>query len=971
MAKRFKARGLFDRITPIALAPWIAVVVGLTISGAGWLVANVLYDRPSIVHAGMREALGAETYYDEVVFWAGVLLTIVIAFYFRVSGARQLKIAELATAMDEAQSIAHLGSWQLDFLGGHLTWSRECFHLFGLDPKAFVPTFNGYLERIHPDDKAKFLAAREQALKGRTPGKLEVRIMSTGGEVRHVLQEWENVFDESGRPLRASGTILDITDRKRAEAALRQRDRLFGAVAESAAALVTSPNIDDAIQASLRAISGILKIDRMLVLEAQHDQDNHMSMRYVWQADGVKCKADAALFQDLPVNTADMMSWLAPLRQGRIVVTDARTANEEVREICHKLGFAKNLIVPIMVDGKYWGQIGIDSSDQDRMWADFEVELMQTLAELIGNAIRRERYTREIADANRIVQNSPTILFRLRGEPGFPLVYISQNVKVLGYEPAALIAAPQLYQSLMHKDDADKVRELLTSLLEKPQSGAAEFRLITAQGACRWMESRFSAVRDSGGRLVEIEGLLIDITDRKQAEEKIALLARTDPLTGLANRSTFIEHLRQAFAAARRGTPPFAVLYADLDRFKDINDTLGHPVGDRLLVVASERFKQALRESDVVARLGGDEFAIILGDVGTPADAGSLAGKLRVALAEPFQVAGNTLHITASIGIAIYAPGTTAPEDLLAQADVALYRAKEEGRDQYRFHTDDLDRAVRGQVEMAGEIRQAIQDGEFELYFQPQVEFDSNNIVGMEALVRWHHPRRGLLLPSDFIDVAERTGLMTILGQWILERACQQMSEWRAAGIAPPSIAVNVSLLQLKSAGDFVDLVANTLRKWGLNPSNLELDVTESMLARTTLSQNDVLERLQKLGVRISIDDFGTKYSSLDYLRMYRVSRLKIPPALTRAAAHNAESAALVRAIVGIARELRIDVVAQGIETPDQWTFLSSTPSAPTVQGFYYSEPVPKDGAGRLLREGIAPSKFDIQVSARERSLVH
>jgi diguanylate cyclase (GGDEF)-like protein/PAS domain S-box-containing protein len=762
------------------------------------------------------------------------------------------------------------------------------------------------------------------------------------------------VFDKAGALVGYRGIDRDITERKNAELALQRRDILLHAAAASATELVTAANMDEAIQNALEQISNAIQVDRILVLERPTGRATDPPvLRYVRESPRVPFKVDQRFFESPGLETEDIAAWNASVRKGRIAVGDVRTVAGDVKKLFEQLGIKKNLIVPVLVDGKFWGQIGFDSCDQERVWADFEIEILQTMAELIGTAIQRDRYVKELADANRIVQNTPTVLYRLKGEPSLPMIYVSQNVKLFGYEPAALMASPHLYQSLVHPDDVAMVRESQARTLDKDRpQGVFEFRLMTSSGDFRWVENRYAQIRDDAGRISEIEGLMFDITEHKAAEEKIARLARTDPLTGLPNRTTFIDRLRQAFAAARRGAPPFAVLYLDLDRFKDINDTLGHPVGDSFLIVAGERLKDSVRDTDVVARLGGDEFAILQTELHDTADAGTLATKLRAALAEPMQIEGNELHGTASIGIAIYGPEILAPEDMLAHADVALYRAKEEGRDQYRFHTEELDVEVRRQVAMSDELRTALNEGQFELHYQPQVDLYSGRIVGIEALIRWNHPTRGLLTPSAFIEIAERTGAIGAIGQWVLDTACRQMRDWRKSGIAPPSLAVNISAAQIKSPNEFVEFVTDTLAKWGLAPSDLELDVTESMLARATLTQNDVLERLQKLGVKISIDDFGTKYSSLDYLRTYRVNRLKIPRPLVNSAIADPDSAAMVRAIVGIARELNIEVIAQGVETEAQWSFLTATSPVSKVQGYYYSEPVPADDAEALLRRG-------------------
>ncbi len=740
--------------------------------------------------------------------------------------------------------------------------------------------------------------------------------------------------------------------RREAEQALQRRDALQHMAAVSAAEFVTAPSLEEAINSSLALVSQTIGIDRMIVFEDRPAHGASPTLRYAWHAPHIKTMFPAHALKPRAELSPQLLTWLEPLSEGKAISASASTATGDVKALLELAGAKSTLQVPISVDGKYWGQIAFDSCTHEQTWPNFEVDILKTLADLIGNAIQRDRYVKELADANRIVQNSPTILYRMRGEPALPMIYASQNVELFGYEPAALVASPQLYKSLIHPDDLAAFREAMARALENhgQRSGVVEVRMLSSRGDYRWFENRFAPVRDEAGRLIEIEGLLFDITERKAAEERIAQLARTDPLTGLANRSTFVERLKQLFAAFQRGGGRFALLYLDIDRFKDINDTLGHPVGDRLLVIIGERLKNTIRDVDLVGRVGGDEFAVLQTDLEDTADAGGLAAKLRAAVAEPVHIGGNEVHVTMSIGISVCTSDTAVPEDLLAQGDVALYRAKEEGRDQYRFHTEELDIRVRSEVALADELRTALERGEFKLYYQPQVELDTGRIVGMEALIRWNHPTRGLLTPSAFLPIAERTGTITAIGQWVLDRACQQMGAWRKTGIAPQTIAVNISLAQIKADVEFLKLVTDTLERWHLVPADLELDVTESMLARATMAQNDVLERLQNLGIKISIDDFGTKYSTLDYLRTYRVNRLKIPQRLVDAAPRDPESAAMVRAIVGIARELNIDVIAQGVENRTQWSFLTTTGPVKKVQGFYYSEPVPAERAEELLR---------------------
>ncbi|HEY5020579.1 MAG TPA: EAL domain-containing protein, partial [Steroidobacteraceae bacterium] len=454
-------------------------------------------------------------------------------------------------------------------------------------------------------------------------------------------------------------------------------------------------------------------------------------------------------------------------------------------------------------------------------------------------------------------------------------------------------------------------------------------------------------------RLIEIEGILIDISERKAAEAKIAQLARTDVLTGLDNRMTFADQLRQAFATAQRGARAFAVLYLDLDRFKEVNDTLGHHAGDRLLQEVARRLRDVTREIDVVARLGGDEFAIVQAGIDGSAAAGTLAEKLIEIVSAPYSIDGNDLRIGVSIGISVYDINVNSPDALLMQADQALYRAKHAGRGQYRFHSDEIDIEVRAHMMLADDLRSALARHELEMRYQPQVELASGKIVGMEALLRWNHPTRGLMLPEDFLPIAEKYGIMQQLGRWAMDTACRQMSLWRAAGMQVPVVAINIALAQIKMGREFVRDVIDSIARWGLKPADIELDVTELVLARSTLAQSNVLDQLRRLGVGIAIDDFGSQYSSLDYLRSYRVNRLKIARGMIAAADAEPGGVAMVRAILSLAAELGVTVVAEGVETDTQRKLLVQASAHAQGQGFFYSRAVPADETMPMLRAGV------------------
>lgn len=424
-------------------------------------------------------------------------------------------------------------------------------------------------------------------------------------------------------------------------------------------------------------------------------------------------------------------------------------------------------------------------------------------------------------------------------------------------------------------------------------------------------------------------------------------MARTDSLTGLANRATLIERLHQAFAAARRGASPFAMFYLDLDHFKRINDTLGHPIGDLLLQEVSRRIRACTRENDVVARLGGDEFAILQLNVDEATHCAALATKIRDTLVLPYSLEGNEVRISVSIGISLYSPQTLSADSLMAQSDMALYRSKDQGRNQFHFHSEEINREVTERVTLANDLKLALERDELHLHYLPEVDLGTGRILGMAAQVRWLHPRRGWLEAEDFMPAAEKTGIVIALGHWLLDQACRQMSAWRDQNVAPPLIAIHLSLVQLKTGSELIYDVLRTTARWGLCPWDLRFDVTEGTLAQTKWTHNDILPRLCELGVKIAIDDFGTEYSSFDYLKTYRVNHLKLAQRFLDSASSDPDNAMTLRAILNFAREVGIGVTAEGVETQEQRTTLISSG---TPLGHSLGTAVDSDQAGELLK---------------------
>jgi diguanylate cyclase (GGDEF)-like protein len=438
-----------------------------------------------------------------------------------------------------------------------------------------------------------------------------------------------------------------------------------------------------------------------------------------------------------------------------------------------------------------------------------------------------------------------------------------------------------------------------------------------------------------------------DITERTQAEAKIKHMARHDALTNLPNRIAFRDSMEQALARSRRGEQS-AILCLDLDHFKGVNDTLGHPTGDALLRAVTERLKQCLRETDTVCRLGGDEFAVLQADIARPEDAGALAQRLIAAISQPYDLNGHHVVIGTSIGIALAPQDGDCVEQLLRNADMALYRAKADGRATYSFFEPGMDAQIQARRTLELELRSALANGEFELEYQPVVSVETEQIVGCEALVRWRHPERGLVQPAEFISIAEEMGLIVPLGEWVLRQACRRAATWPEH----VKIAVNVSPAQFKSR-TLYQIVASTLAETGLTASRLELEITESVLLHDNETTLATLHHLRALGVRISMDDFGTGYSSLSYLRSFPFDKIKIDRSFVRDLSKHGDCAAIVKAVAGLGQGLGIVTTAEGVETRAQMDTIRAE-GCTEVQGYLFSPPKPAHIIDQIINDNIA-----------------
>ncbi|MFH1879499.1 MAG: EAL domain-containing protein [Bacillota bacterium] len=439
---------------------------------------------------------------------------------------------------------------------------------------------------------------------------------------------------------------------------------------------------------------------------------------------------------------------------------------------------------------------------------------------------------------------------------------------------------------------------------------------------------------------------------RKQAEERIRHLAHYDELTGLANRSMFSQRLSHALAQARRNGMQLAVLFIDLDRFKNINDTLGHEAGDSVLKEVAERLRGCLRETDTVGRLSGDEFVVLLEGIPQSMHCAEVAQKILATVARPFALDTQEFHLTASIGISTYPADSEDLQSLLKNSDVAMYRAKELGRNNFQFYSAQMNIHTLERLAMESDLRGALERNEFVLHYQPKVDIRSGRIIGMEALVRWQHPTKGLIPPMQFIPLAEETGLIVPIGEWVLRTACARNKSWQEQGMPPLCISVNLSARQFTYENLLQD-VTRVLNETGLDAAFLELEITESMVMHDPEHAIELLNKLKAMGISISIDDFGAGYSSLSYLKRFPIDRVKIDRSFIKGLPLDGDDAAITQAIIAMAHGLKLKVIAEGAETGEQLSFLRAH-ECDEVQGFYFSKPLPEHEFFLLVQNSIA-----------------
>lgn len=833
----------------------------------------------------------------------------------RVENTLRQSQANLAAA----QRITHFGSWEVELTdlrrlnNNKTSWSDEVYRIFGYEPGQFEVSINDFFGSVHPTERSTVRRAFLEAVSYRQNLNIEYRIVLPHGSVRIHHGQAEVLYEEkSGKPLKFIGTVQDVTERRQAEDKIRESKEWLQAVFDASRDGIV---IEDD--------GKIVYTNKFFAQFFGHETPEELFGQ--------------SILQLLPPDEAKRL-----LEYG-----ERRLLGEQVSSLYQFTGKRKDgtlvevegAVSTVVISGKKY---------------------VMTAVRDISERKRAEEALRESEHKFRtLIESTSEGLLQVDNEDCVLFVN-SRLCEMVGYSADELMGACWIKTLL---DDGGE--ELVKQANERRQraiSDRYEICLKAKTGESVWVTVSGAPILDSENVIIGSLGVFSDITTRKRAEEQLLHDAFHDNLTGLANRALFMDHLRMTIERGKSlHSNPYAVLFLDFDRFKVINDSLGHAEGDLLLNHIARRLESATRTGDLVGRLGGDEFVVLLSEMLVEDDAVQVAERIQESLENPFDLSGSEVYISASIGIALSAAGHLRAEDMLRDADIAMYRAKANGRARYQVFDQEMHQQATSHLQLETEMRQALERGDFALYYQPIMNLETNRLAGFEALVRWIHPERGVISPIEFIPAAEENNLILPLGRWILQESCRQLREWQKKNPAAEDLKVSVNLSGKQFLqSDLAEQIVLSLVAADLAPRCLKLEITESYLMENSEKVTEIMERLREIGVEISLDDFGTGYSSLSYLHRLPVDYLKIDRSFVSRITDSRENSEIVYTIIKLAQNLKMKVIAEGIETIEQLEHLKSL-KCEYGQGFYFSKPVEASAAERFIVENTPVFSFAVK----------
>ncbi|HJV67404.1 MAG TPA: EAL domain-containing protein [Geomonas sp.] len=808
--------------------------------------------------------------------------------------AQQLeRIRRREQQLSEAQKVTHLGSWEWDAASGQVTASDELYRIFGLPPEAVSPSYLALKERVPEGERESLEKAVQQALQARQMVTSHYfRIVRPDGTLRIVRGQLEVGYDEAGQPLAMIGTCHDVTEQKWSEAALRASEQRFFRIFQATPDLLSITGQADrqyleVNQAFLKALG----YQRTEVI----GKDSHELP--VWCDQQEREEMEAALTE-----------------KGEVRDLEVRLRDRAGRELT-----------------------GLLSAEL------IEIEGRPSVLTLFKDISERKRFEEDRARLAAIVEYSDDAIMATDSEGGI-LSWNAGAEKMLGYWGEEAKGKPLTF--LAPQERRDEIHQMGQALKNGEPVGHLESIFLRKDGSQLNVSLTMSAIKGGDGAFAGTSCIARDVTERTRMEETIRHQAQHDALTDLPNRKLFMDFLALELAQARRNRKNIAVLFLDLDHFKQINDTLGHEAGDLLLQAVAHRLRRCVRESDTVARIGGDEFNVLMPDLAQTDDVGTVVGKIMGVFGTPFLLDNLEVRATTSVGVSMFPVDGDSSEELVRKADSAMYVAKQSEGNSYQFYNEEINSRTGRRQTMARLLREAPANGELELLFQPQVRVNGGGIVGAEALLRWHHPDLGLLLPSQFLAVAEETGAIVPIGEWVIQHACAQMKSWHDKGFVF-SMTVNLSNKEFHQP-NLLEVTSRALADHGLPPQFLELDITESAIMENPNYSIRSMRQLAQLGVGFSVDDFGIGSSSLHWIKQLPIRRVKIDKSFIREIDKEPNDLAVVSAMICMSHNLNMKVNAVGVESAEQLSLVRSH-GCDEVQGDLIGKPLPPDEFEQLV----------------------
>ena len=810
--------------------------------------------------------------------------------------------------LKDAQRIAKIGSWSWDVVTDEHWWSDEMYRMLQIEPGADARPFERFLERVHPADRQRLLERSQRIVQGTPPAPIEVRAELPDGTQKVFQSQGDATLDHAGRAVLLHGTLQDVTEQVATQAALRLTDLRY----REAQRLAKMGNWEWELSTNTSWWSD--ELYRLLEEDPQ---------RYPATFNNFIAK----------VHPDDRQA----LIDGQSTIVPGPNAYVPTQSRLQLSGDRERIVEQIV-------QVRVDEHGKPVAVVGTVHDVTERLA--LENQLRESE-----------AKYASTVELAAMGiahiDLGGQFIWCNGRLReMLGYDNDELLELT--IWDISHPEDshmADRDRQRLH---------AGEIETLTLEKRCLrkdstpiWVRITTATRRASDNRLMYDVAIIEDITTRKSAEARVKYLATHDELTGLPNRTLFAELLEHAIETAQRHERRCAVLFIDLDRFKIVNDSLGHEAGDLLLQEVASRLRQCIRKTAVVCRLGGDEFVVLLEELPSIEVAAEVARRVLTSMHTPFTIMGHECRVTVSIGIATYPDDADDAPTLMKHADLAMYLAKDEGKNNFQVYSKDMSPMSVEQLELEMRLAHALDRGEFSLQYQPRVDIATGQIRGAEALLRWSNPDLGSVPPARFIPLAEDTGLIVAIGKWVIRHACEQNVAWQTLGLPEIVMSVNLSPRQFKDPALLSDIVT-ILEETGMLPELLELEITETMIMNHIDIAAEKAAALKSLGVKLAIDDFGTGYSSLSQLKRFPIDTLKIDRAFVRDIPHSVDDTAITRAVVTLGKALGVRVIAEGVETAAQYEFLRDN-GCDEIQGFYFSKPCHPDAFVDLLKD---PGKY-------------